>query len=121
MNSTDTVETPSAAGGICDDAEDVGRHWETVGKNADGRVTEDEFVYHFQQTAFGQNAAAKSFGDAYELYLKDLFNAGWAMMPHKDQSQEPTLGGHCFKAVAKLPFEFYSDGANGGFCNTAAM
>ena len=102
-------------GGPCDGAADVETAWSGVAKNGDGRVTEAAFVTYFTETEFGQ-AASTAYGDKYEAYLKGIFGSGWAMMPHKDGT--PTLGGHCFKAVAKLPFEFYRNGGDGGFCGT---
>ena len=100
---------------ICDGASDLEAHWGGVEKNGAGRVTETAFVDYFLSTAFG-SAVPDKLKSSYTGYLTDIFATGWAMMPHKGADETPTLGGHCFRSVATLPFEFYKDGSSGGYC-----
>ncbi len=88
---------------VCSDANDIDAHWTVVAKNSGGRVTAQAFDNYFMSTAFGK-AVPDKLKAQYKDYLNDIFSTGWAMMPHKDASETPTLGGHCFRSVANLPF-----------------
>ena len=104
-----------SAESACSGANDLEAHWTGVAKNGAGRVTKEAFDKYFMSTAFGQ-AVPDDLKAQYKAYLNDIFSTGWAMMPHRGAGETPTLGSHCFRSVATLPFEFYKDGSSGGYC-----
>jgi len=60
-------------------------------------VTEEAFIAHFRSTAYGKSIKDASLASSYGAYLKKIFATGFAMMPHKSNTEIPTLGAHCFK------------------------
>ena len=95
----------------CAGAFDVNTHWANVGKSAGGRVTQGDFVDYFKNSGF---AAGTTYKSDFTTYLTEVFMVGWGMMPNNEGPV--SIGEHCFKAVAALPFAFYRDGPAGGYC-----
>ena len=101
---------------VCTGGSNLEAHWAGVEKNDAGRVTQEAFIKYFTKTAFAE-AIPENLKSVYVTYLRNIFATGREMVSTDTATYESgTLGRHCFRSVATLPFEFYKDGSSGGYC-----